>query len=226
MRIMIISFLSLIHYLSHASLPAKSELSGPKELLASLCTGLANEDLNELKAIVENQKEQVSSLQAEIRELNLKIKELDINRSEVSFKFELTGVSDFFKFNGNRRSNIFWCQGLQWSIGVNTEMHHNLKYLNVHLHCHNDEQLSWSCDTEFDLILFGDSAENPNLVRKTYHTFQRREGFGFGCFIGELELLHRKLKAELSHIKNNTRGTIDTIVLGVELKALPVVRKG
>ena len=152
-------------------------------------------------------------------ELKQEIKTVDINRAAVSFKFELDHVADLFAFGGNRRSNTFWCQGLQWSIAVSTKRFGVSNYLSVFLHCHNDERLNWSCYTEFDLILFSYSPEVPNMVGKSKRTFYRSDSFGYPYYISYFDmLLSGTSVGKIGYIKN------DKIVVGVELKAQPVAR--
>ena len=142
-----------------------------------------------------------------------------IARASVSFKFELVDVSKFFENDfGKYQSDRFWCRGLQWSVYVKPHLKDDhSKYLDLFLHCHNDEPQSWSCRVDCELILYSNLSDGQNYVLKFAHNFNKDTGFGYKYFIS-----YRKLTDEkgAGYIKD------DKIVLGVELKAEPVVREG
>ena len=67
---------------------------------------------------------------------------------------------------------------------------------------------------DYDLILFSNLSEKENRVYESACIFNKRTGYGRTRFISYLELTDEKN----GYIKD------DMIVLGVELKAGPVIR--
>lgn len=57
--------------------------------------------------------EDVAILKKELETLKLKINEVDTNRSEVTFTFELKGVESLFALDAVKksRSELFYCRG-------------------------------------------------------------------------------------------------------------------
>ena len=177
-----------------------------------------NGELDRLNAAVKSQGEQIARFEVKMNELKSElkreIKEVDITRAEASFKFKLTGVSKFLEVVGSVRfSDQFWCRGLKWSVKVQVKLVNNVKRLSVFLHCHNEDWVDWSCKANYELILFTNLPEKQNCVYKGKATFDKTNGWGFSDF-GYSELIDRKN----GYIKN------DTIRLGVQLKAGPVLR--
>ena len=148
---------------------------------------------------------------------------------EVLFKFELAGVSKFFKKKNNgRHSDRFWCRGLQWSIYVSCNLKNDRsKHLGFYLWCHNDQMSNWSCTVHCKFILFSlndsddsddsdySDDESENLDDELDYTFEKEGAEGYEYFISYSELTD---KAN-GYIEN------DKIMLGVELKAELVIRK-
>lgn len=172
-----------------------------------------------LKVLTKSHGEKITSLESRIeelkKELKREIKEVDINRAEASFKFELVGVSKFIEIEANERHSArFWAQGLQWSLLVRCNLKKKDKYLGLSLLCHNDEPPNWSCKTSFNLILFTNLPGAENWVRQFIHNFDKNEDWGLNFFISCTELMDEKNQ----YVKD------DKIMLGVELKAEPVVR--
>ena len=195
-----------------------------------MVTKSQEEQIISLKAVTKSQKEQITSLdtkvgelknnlEREIEQVEREIQEVNVNRAEASFKFELADVSKFFEIESNKRcSDKFWCRGLQWSIKVQRKLkaEDGSKQLEVYLHSENDDQFEWSCKTNFKLILFNNLPEKKNLIYgPTLNTFKLKSGFGFSNFISYSKLIDEKN----GYIKD------DKIVLGVELKVEPVFRK-
>lgn len=182
------------------------------------------EELDHLRKELNRGKgELVGSLEAMKSELEQAIKNVDITRREVSFQFEMLDVPKFFEANWNERhSGRFWCQSLQWSIKVKliqsddstkaTQGDNQTKHLGVYLFCHNDDQLKWSCKVNCKLILFSQLSPEKNRVRDLVHTYDKKKGFGYRCFISYSELT------------DQANGYIQDgkAVVGVELKTEPV----
>lgn len=153
-------------------------------------------------------------------DLSLQIQSVNIARPEVSFKFELDGVCKFFQAVGNRRySDLFWCAGLQWSLyAEHFQDAKNISFLGFFLRCEHVDQVKWSCNAAFELILFSKSP--PNLVRKTSRKFpgQKSENaepkWGYPLYLSYGELAEEK-NEYIQH---------DKIVLGIKMKAGPVIR--
>lgn len=160
-----------------------------------------NEKINELKT-----------------ELFQKIKEVDINRAEVLFRFELGDVGKFFETDTAKMfSERFFCRGLQWSILAQNNRkdvaNANTKHLGFYLHCHNDEPAKWSCKVKYQLILFARSPEKQKACR-LINTWEKKTSFGSHFFISYIELMD----------KANGYVQDDKVLLGVGLEADPVVR--
>ena len=148
-------------------------------------------------------------------ELSLQINSVEIIRPEVSFSFELAGVSKFFEVVGSEHySDRFWCRGLQWCLSVESHQKDSAKSLSFHLHCQNDDPKAWSCKADYEFIMFSKFPDKQNHVRKSSYIFNRKKGWGFPSFVRYDVLTDEK------------RGYIqdDKILLGVELKAGPVIR--
>ena len=149
-------------------------------------------------------------------EVKKEIKELANSVKDASFKFGLTGVSRFFETVGNNLySERFWCRGMQWSLNVQWFQGSNqLKYLSLYLCCHNNETAGWFCKSNFKLTLFHSTVKYRNFVEKLDNIFKKESICGYADFIEYTKLTDEKN----GYIKN------DKIMLGVELKAGPVVR--
>lgn len=148
-------------------------------------------------------------------ELKLEIKEVDINRAEVSFKFKIAGVAKFFEIDGNERtSERFWCRGMQWSLNAECKLKEDQsKYLALYLFCHDNPALKANCR----MILF-DMSEDPDRqdgYLEFEHDFVDNTGIGEAYFISYLDLI------------DEANGYLmdDTIVLGVELETEQLVRE-
>ena len=173
-----------------------------------------NEELDRLKAVTTSQGEQIARFEVKMNELKREIKEVDITRAEASFQFELANVRKFFEVVGSERfSDQFWCRGLKWSVKVQVELENNVKQLGFYLHCYNEDWTDWSCKANYEVILFTNLPEKRNNVYKDEYTFDGTAGYGFSDLTYS-ELIDRKN----GYIKN------DTIRLGVQLKAGPVLR--
>lgn len=176
-----------------------------------------------MRALTQSQGEQIIVLEGRLdelkSELKREIKEMGADRAEIVFKFELADVSKFLQAKASERhSDRFWCKSLQWSIVVRWTLGKKkdaLKHLSVSLHCHNDSTAKWSCKTSFNLVLFSQLPEKDNLIRQFTHDFETKGEWGLMHFISCAELLDEKN----GYIKD------DKIVLGVELKAEPVIRE-
>ena len=154
-------------------------------------------------------------------ELKAKLKRLDVpdtNPKEASFRFELAGVSEFVKITGNRIvTDAFWCRGLSCSLKIQTNLKEGReRYLSFFLFCHNPECVDWSCRVQAKFILFSKLSHN-NYVYQWNGTFNGSEHrcMGIKYFISCLELTDEKN----GYIRD------DKIVLGIEMKAGPVIRK-
>lgn len=181
-----------------------------------------SEELNNLSKKLSGQAEQIARLEARMNGLKGEPKPeadgVDTTRTEVLFKFELTGVSKFFEVDANERhSELFWCRGLQWSLFVEPNLKRDRsKHLGLYLHCHNDDPVKWSCKVDCKLILFSNVSESQNCFDEFVNVFDKKVSFGYSHFISYRELTDEKN----GYIKD------DKIVLGAELKAGPVVREG
>ena len=177
------------------------------------------EELHKLKAVTKSQEEEIASLKAKVDELKREIKGMVINRSEASFEFELADVSKFFEIENNRQySDKFWCRGLQWSIYVQYDLKKSdsSKQLGFYLRCENDDEENWWCEAKSKLFLFNNLPQKENYVRGPCSDIfeKKNRTWGYLSFISYSELTDEKN----GYIKN------DKIVLGVEMKAKPVVR--
>ena len=183
----------------------QSDVSGPNEELEL-----------QLKAVTERQREYIVSLKTIVSELKQKIEKMEMNLTEISFKFELPKISKFFEIDRNEMcSNRFWCRGLQWSLCVKHKLKDDgSKQLGFYLFSHNDEPTKWSCKVDFKLILFSKVPDNQKNVGEAC-TFELQEGRGLKHFIS-----YRELTDEANGYIEN-----DKIVLGVEMVAGPVLRK-
>ena len=152
----------------------------------------------------------------EIRnELNLLSKSVKIRRPEAAFQFELTGVSKFFEIAGNNQeSDTFSCGDLQWYLSAECKRESRSKSLAFYLWCEDDDRSEWFCEVSFKLILFSKLSSKPNLVRKTSCAFNGEHGSGFSPFVSYHELTDKKNGYILDD---------DKILLGVEMKAGPVI---
>lgn len=192
----------------------------------------SNDELDKLKALVKYQEKQMACLQVTMEtrmqtkidelktELKREINEVDIGRAEVSFKFELANVSKFFQVDCNEQlSERFWARDVQWSLCAMSELEDGPTktsdtFLGLYLYCHNDELLEWSCKTKFSLIVFNHQSANQNVVVGLAHTFKANFNWGQDELISYSELADEKK----GFIQDNK------IVLGVQLKAEPVIR--
>lgn len=177
-------------------------------------TGL-NEELDLMKAVTSTHGEQIARLAAKINYPNGAL--MSITRAETSFKFKLHHVARrFFRdVKSQKRSDKFWCRGVQWSIEVRRILINRFNYLGVYLTCHNKGQLKWSCEVNFKLILFTHLPETQNLTRDFVHTYTKPESFGDQYFIRYPELIKKKN----GYIKD------DQIVLRIEMRAGPIVEE-
>ena len=139
---------------------------------------------------------------------------MGISRPEASFKFELADVSKFFETNCTHYSDMFWCRGVQWSLCVESKLLVGTKSMGFFLRCENEDPVKWSCKAEFQLILFSKLSGKPNHVHRICHIFDRKMSWGNPLF------------KSYSALTNKRNGYIedDKILLGVQLKAEPVVR--
>lgn len=200
-------------------------------LILPLCLAFQNLDSkaktdptkdDQLRTLIKQQSKQILRLELQIDELKRAIKQVDTSRSEASFQFELTGISRFLEIDGNERcSKLFWCTNLQWSLYAKCSVHFDLsKHLGLYLYRHNDEPIKWPFKLDYKLILFNQlTAENSARHRVTAYsgTFEKntkKRGFGLLRLISYTELID----PNNGFIKN------DKVVLGVEMKAIPVVR--
>ena len=179
-----------------------------------------NEELNVTASQGERMASPVVRLNEPTSDPMREIKNPDAARWEVSFKFELAEVSKFFELfedDANERlSDTFWCRGLPWSLRLKSYHRENgTKVLGFYLACRHDEPSKWSCRVEFNLILFSQLPGFKNKTRRLKYTFKVPTSFGNSRFISYHELTNEKN----GFIKD------DKIVLGVELKARPLVRK-
>lgn len=201
MRIIILKFFYF--------LPFCVEVTGLSDV-----TGLDGE-LDYLKAVINIQGEQIVSLSAKINKLNSDL--MNIARPETFFKYKLPNISQFFRVYGNTRySGRFWCRGVQWSIKVERVLRDRVKYLGLLLlHCYHNDPLKWSCKVNFKLILFNHLSETQNRTSQFFETFRKHESLGDSYFISYRELTDK----ENGYIQD------DKVVLGVEMKAEPIVRE-
>ena len=177
-----------------------------------------NEELDRLNAVVTSQGEQIASFNTKMtelkRKLKRKIKEVSITRSEASFQFELANVRKFFEVVENRhRSDNFWCKGLKFWMEVVVKLENNVKRLGFYLHCDNEDSIEWSCKLDYKLILFSNLPDNDYVFREE-RAFNGEYGYGSDD-VTYSELIDKKS----GYLKN------DTIRLGVQVKAGPVVKK-
>ena len=140
-------------------------------------------------------------------------------REEVSFEFHLSDVSKLFDSlkptkNTSRRSDRFWCRGLEWSLSVEGRLEDQTKFLGFFLHCHNDDPQKWPCKVDGQFILFSNSSKN--YMRRIQINFdgEKKTGRGYRKFIKYSELIHPKY----GYTKD------DKIVIGIKFQASPVIR--
>ena len=168
-----------------------------------------NEELDRLKEQVTGLESRLLCRMNELRsELTLQIKSLDIDRPEVSFKFELAGVSKLFEHIGDyRESGSFRCAGLLWSLYVSARQFVEERTLSFYLRCQHGPN-DWSCWVEYKLILF---SKLPELKYVTKHSdiFSDARVKGSKWFISYEELTD----------ESNGYVEDDKILLGVEMKA-------
>ena len=152
-------------------------------------------------------------------ELDLQIKEVDLRRPVSSFKFELADVSRFFENDGDELfSEKFWCRGLQWSLKAKSNLDANSRCLGFYLYCESDDSIEWSCKVNYKLLLFNNLPWKRDNELQATKTFKKSvsEFWGYPNFISYAELIDERN----GYIRN------DKVVLGVQLKAEPVIRKG
>lgn len=194
------------------------EVSGPNEFdLNEQIAGL-NEKIDHLKGQFSGLESRVLSSVNELRsELTVQIQNVDITRSEVSFKFELPGVSGFSQIDGNCYcSDRFWCRGLPWCVCVKSE-HGDpqapLKFVALYLRCESEDQTEWACMVDYQFTFFS-KFPGKNVVRKASHFFNRMTPWSFSTSKNYSSLTDKRN----GHTEN------DKMLLGVEMKAGPVAR--
>ena len=190
--------------------------------LACFCTKVSIEEFCLSNAMLKCLMDKASRLESSVQkvsELSLQIQSVVVARpEEASFKFELAGVSEFFRTIGNkRRSDGFWCGGLKWYLFVeyNQNKQNASKSLAFYLQSENDDPKAWSCKVHFELILFSKLSSEPKHISKRFsNKFNGKTGFGQHSFVSYRDLF------------DQTKGFIadDKILLGVEMKAEPVRR--
>lgn len=184
-----------------------------------------HDNLKKLETAIRTQGEKIAYLEIRMNEmknelkseLKREIKSVTTTTSEATFKFELTEVSKFFEaIPMAHDSEKVWCRGFQWSIKAKCSLAGDgSKRLEIYLNSHNDDPQEWSCKVECKLTLFSHLSETSNFVGYIRNTFDRVScSWGYAGFISHRELIDPKY----GYIKN------DKLVLGVELKAEPVVR--
>lgn len=176
-------------------------------------------EIQDIKDVVKSKGAVMTGLKSEIgrmkSELNNKIDQLNIERSETTFEYELTGLTEFFKADNDRYSDVFFCRGLPFSINVEFKKKDDQpKSLGFYLYCHQNDPIKWSCSTNYKLKLMSFLPNVPEKVKEFNHVFSKSTGFGNSKFI------------QLSDLMNEENGYVrdNAIKLVCQLKADKVIR--
>lgn len=176
---------------------------------------------SEISNQVTELKNEISGLKTEISDMNIKLSErisqVDIDRGETAFEYELTEALEFFSnIKGNKFSESFHCRSLTFFLGIDFQRklgHPN--YMGFYLFCSHNDSLKWSCSTRFTLKVISQLPGAPDRVEEFQNEFTMSSGIGNSQFISVEELLN----------KNNGLVKDNKIKLSVHLKADKVVRK-
>lgn len=146
-------------------------------------------------------------------ELRREMKEVENQRNETSFKFQLPEVSKFFKVDKNEHiSDRFWCRGVEWSLVAKAELHpKDGKYLGFFLNCHNEDWSGSSYKADYELVLLR-SRPGEQFTGKGEKIFHKAGAHGFRRFISYRELTDEKK----SYVEDSK------ILLGINLKVEPL----
>ena len=179
-------------------------------------------EIQDLKYVVGSKCAQMTNLKCEISglksELNHKINQIDINRDEATFEFELTNVTDFFADDNDRYSDIFYVKCMPFSMNIEfRKKDDSVNHMGLYLYCHNNDivkvssipviftelisklislffsfRTKWSCSTKFKLKLLSHLPGRPTKEKEFSHVFSRQTGFGNSKFITISELMDEK----------------------------------
>lgn len=141
------------------------------------------------------------------------MEEEDNSRSEATFTFKITGVTNFFSLKDNRLSEPCYVRNLPWKIMAMPRFapDRQSKSLGFFLQCNGEsESINWSCNASAELRLLSQQPGIPPMTRNIDHHFYSKENdWGFTQFIQEKDVL------------DETKGYCkdDSIILQVYVKA-------
>lgn len=123
--------------------------------------------------------------------LDERIGEVDTNRPETTFIFEIKDAQKFLDSEQQRASQFFHCKSMRFYLGMRKVYTDGTYYLAVYLYRFNpSDPFSYSIQTDFKLTLLN-RASSLNKVLKIQHTFESRssyDGRGDQKFISISEL--------------------------------------
>jgi len=139
--------------------------------------------------------------------------EEDNSRSEATFSFKITDVTNFFNSKDNRLSEPYYVRNLPWKIMAmpRVAQDRQSKSLGFFLQCNGDsESLSWSCNAAAELRLINQLNPAQDMVRTIeHHFFLKENDWGFTQFMSYADIM--------DPLKGFCKD--DTIILEVSVKA-------
>jgi len=139
--------------------------------------------------------------------------EEDNSRSEATFSFKITDVTNFFNSKDNRLSDACYVRNLPWKIMAMPRFtsDRQTRSLGFFLQCNGEsESLTWSCNASAELKLLSQVTGIQDMTRSIdHHFFPKENDWGFTQFIS------------YNDIMDPAKGFCkdDTIILEVSVKA-------